>query len=272
MSSPALLLGVLLALGAGGSARSPGELPEDAEQEHGYYLRQLFGQYGSNGTLPSEGLARLLGSLGLGRVRVVRIQHEELGHAHASHLDVLEVQEEKHRHRHPLREHGEHAPSTPEPAALAWALLAVLAVSLPSALAVPLVPLLGRSSLRSLLSFLVALAVGTLCGDALLHPLAARAAFSHSLSSGLSTALAVLCHELPHELGESLSPSLSPSPRSWGHPPNPAVWPQLPEALRGSGGGTWSRFALQNAGFVLGAGIMLGIALAEGHLRSWLQP
>ncbi|NXJ21725.1 S39A5 protein, partial [Dicrurus megarhynchus] len=89
--------------------------------------------------------------------------------------------------------------------------------------------------------------------------LAIGAAFSHSLSSGLSTALAVLCHELPHELGESLPPAL----------------PQLPEALRGSEGpgeDTWSRFLLQNAGFLLGAGIMLGIALAEGHLRAWLQP
>ncbi|NWH85600.1 S39A6 protein, partial [Aegithalos caudatus] len=138
------------------------------------------------------------------------------------------------------------------------------------------------------------------------------AAFSHSLSSGLSTALAVLCHELPHELGDlavllragtaprSLlflnllsallsclgvvagvalaSPagsarrwpcSATSFPTSWVTPLAP---PQLPEALRGSGEGSWSRFLLQNAGFVLGAGIMLGIALAEGHLRSWLQP
>ncbi|NWI00250.1 S39AA protein, partial [Tichodroma muraria] len=51
-----------------------------------------------------------------------------------------------------------------------------------------------------------------------------------------------------------------------------ALADMLPEALRGSGEGTWSRFLLQNAGFLLGAGIMLGIALAEGHLRSWLQP
>uniref|UniRef100_A0A674G7B4 Uncharacterized protein n=1 Tax=Taeniopygia guttata TaxID=59729 RepID=A0A674G7B4_TAEGU len=97
----------LLLLGAPrGAAGVPGRLPEDAEQEHGYYLRQLFGQYGHNGTLPFEGLARLLGSLGLGTVRVVQIQHEELGHGHAAHLDLLEVQEDKHRHRHPLREHG----------------------------------------------------------------------------------------------------------------------------------------------------------------------
>ncbi|NXK71052.1 S39A6 protein, partial [Sylvietta virens] len=51
-----------------------------------------------------------------------------------------------------------------------------------------------------------------------------------------------------------------------------ALADMLPEALRGSGGGSWSRLALQNAGFLLGAGIMLGIALAEGHLRAWLQP
>ncbi|XP_041263586.1 zinc transporter ZIP5 [Onychostruthus taczanowskii] len=487
MSRPALLLAVLglLLLGVGGApgtAGTPALLPEDAAQEHGYYLRQLFGQYGQNGTLPFEGLARLLGSLGLGRVQVVQIQHEELGHGHVSHLDLLEVQEDKHRHRHPLWEHGGDAapstggplspppsqtPSWPEPVpaeppgaagvprqyqptlsllgrvlglehssdhphhdclnvtqllvnfgldpvaqltpeqftllcpallyqidsrvcirhrdevtlpppggtlwpALGWALLAVLSVSLPSALAVLLLPLRARGSFRSLLAFLVALAVGTLCGDALLHlwphaqgkhpeapgepspavlqglavlggiyllfvlelllgmlrsrreatghphgetpapspagtelrhltapeaelelrppepsrgpphghshgpalppgpgaadivwmvvlgdgvhnltdGLAIGAAFSHGLSSGLSTALAVLCHELPHELGDC----------------------PLPEALRGSGEGTWSRFVLQNAGFLLGAGIMLGIALAEGHLRSWLQP
>ncbi|XP_031949713.1 zinc transporter ZIP5 [Corvus moneduloides] len=565
MSPPGLLLGVLglLALGTGGSPgtpAAPGELPEDAAQEHGYYLQQLFGQYGANGTLPFEGLARLLGSLGLGRVQVVQIQHEELGHGHVSHLDLLEVQEDKHRHSHPLWEHGgDAAPSAPttdgphspppsrtpswvEPVpaeppgaggasrqfqptlsllgrvlglehssadhphddclnvtqllvnfgldsvpqltpeqftllcpallyqidsrvciqhsdevtlpppggalwpALGWGLLAVVSVSLPSALAVLLVPLLSRGSFRSLLAFLVALAVGTLCGDALLHlwphaqgrhqeppgepgpevlqglavlgglyllfllelllgmlrrrreatghphgetpglaagvpasprggtelrhltapdpelelrrpeppqgpshghshghshgpalplgsgaadivwmvvlgdgihnltdGLAIGAAFSHSLSSGLSTALAVLCHELPHELGDlAVLLRAGTAPRSVlllnllsallsclgvvagaalgqsGTPLAPwlltatagiflyvALADMLPEALRGSEGpgeGTWSRFLLQNAGFLLGAGIMLGIALAEGHLRAWLQP
>ncbi|KAM6994084.1 zinc transporter ZIP5 [Passerculus sandwichensis] len=547
MRRPGLLLAPLLpllVLGAGGApgpAGTPGRLPEGAEQEHGYYLRQLFGAYGENGTLPSEGLARLLGSLGLGRVQVVQIQHEELGHGHVSHLDLLEVQQDKHRHRHPAWEHGgETAPSTggtlspppsqtpswPQPVpteppgaagvprgyrptlsllgrvlalehssadhphddclnvtqllgnfgldsvaqltpeqftllcpallyqidsrvcirhrdevtlpppgaalwpALGWALLAVLSVSLPSVLAVLLLPLRARGSFRSLLAFLVALAVGTLCGDALLHlwphaqgrhpeapgdpspavlqglavlggiyalfvlelllamlrrrreatgrshgetpglapsragtelrllaapeaeqeprppgpphghshgpalppgpgaadivwmvvlgdgvhnlsdGLAIGAAFSHSVSSGLSTALAVLCHELPHELGDlALLLRAGAAPRSLlllsllsallsclaagagvalgrsGTPLAPwllaatagvflyvALADMLPEALRGSAEGTWGRFALQNAGFLLGAGIMLGIALAEGHLRSWLQP
>ncbi|KAM4880921.1 zinc transporter ZIP5 [Sylvia borin] len=585
MSRPRLLLFLLLALGPGGCSGTPERRAEDAEQEHVYYLRQLFGAYGENGTLPFEGLSRLLGSLGLGRVQVVRIEHQESGHHPVGHLDVLEVQQERHRHRH--RERGGDAPgmegtrspppsgtpswlkpSAPDPAgvprlqqptlnllgrvltlehssdahphhdclnvsqlllnfgldsvaqlspeqftllcpallyqidsrvcirhsedtalppprpalapALGWTLVAVVAVSVPSALAVVAVPLLGRATFRSLLAFLVALAVGTLCGDALLHlwphaqaphaeapgpapapapallqglavlggiyglfvlelllgvlrarraaspgagtgahrsvrpaagtelrqltapdtdpelrppeeppqgpshghthgdtlghshgdthghshghthgdthghshgdthgdtlghshghshghsrgpaaadmvwmvvlgdgvhnlsdGLAIGAAFSQSLSSGLSTALAVLCHELPHELGDlAVLLRAGASPRSLlllnalsallsclgglsgvllahsGTPLAPwlltatagiflyvALADMLPEALRGSGGGTWSRFALQNAGFVLGAGLMLSIALGEGHLNSWLQP
>ncbi|KAM8990472.1 LOW QUALITY PROTEIN: zinc transporter ZIP5-like [Ara ararauna] len=522
-----LVLPLLLALGS-------------AAPEHGGYLRRLFGHYGgANGTLPSEGLARLLGSLGLGRVQVVQIQHEELGHGHVSHLDVLDVQEDRHRHRHPLREHGGDpgtaAPRSPRPtraesagkplptappasrgappvpglsllgrvlglerssaehpqhdclnvsqllgsvgleaaaqltpeqfsllcpallyqidsrvciqhsddvelpppgggpwAALGWGLLAVAFVSLPSALSVALVPLLSRSFFRSLLAFLVALAVGTLCGDALLHlwphaqgkhpeaaepgpavlqglavlggiyllfllelllgmlrrsreatgptpdvgagvlaplrggaeprptapegevelrprgpphghshgpalpprPAAADvvwmvvlgdgvhnltdgvaigAAFSHSIPSGLSTALAVLCHELPHELGDlAVLLRAGTAPRTilllnllsallscLGAAAGAAVgqsaahltpWiltltagiflyvalaDMLPEALRcaeGPGEGSWGRFLLQNAGFLLGSGIMMGIALAEGHVRAWLQP
>ncbi|XP_061471157.1 zinc transporter ZIP5 [Rhineura floridana] len=80
-------------------------LPEDAAQEQGYYLQQLFGQYGENGTLSFEGLTRLLLSLGLGKVQVVEIEHEALGHGHVSHLDILEVQENKHLHSHSALEH-----------------------------------------------------------------------------------------------------------------------------------------------------------------------
>ena len=47
--------------------------------------------------------------------------------------------------------------------------MAVAFISVPSALAVAVVPLLSRGQFHALLSFLVALAVGTLCGDALLH-------------------------------------------------------------------------------------------------------
>uniref|UniRef100_A0A8C3K1B8 Solute carrier family 39 member 5 n=1 Tax=Calidris pygmaea TaxID=425635 RepID=A0A8C3K1B8_9CHAR len=261
MAPHGLLLGVLglLALGAGGPSAPP--LPEDAAQETGYYLQQLFGQYGANGTLPSEGLARLLGSLGLGRVQVVRIQHEELGHAgpdpagEGAGLGALQRRPPPPRRERGLGGWGDMlgpplgipncslspsgtwgppaplpptahcppcpcppptpqclnvtqllvnfgldaasqltpeqftllcpallyqidsrvciqspgpSPSPPDPS-LGWGLLAVTLLSLPSALAVLLVPLLSRGFFRSLLAFLVALAVGTLCGDALLH-------------------------------------------------------------------------------------------------------
>lgn len=97
---------------AGGAA---GLLLEDATQEQGYYLQQLFRQYGENGTLSFEGLTRLLLSLGLGKVQVVEIEHEELGHGHVSHLDILEVQENKHLHFHSALDHiskSEHGAKT----------------------------------------------------------------------------------------------------------------------------------------------------------------
>nr|XP_024646196.1 zinc transporter ZIP5 [Macaca nemestrina] len=50
-----------------------------AEQEQNHYLAQLFGLYGENGTLTAGGLARLLHSLGLGRVQGLRLgQHGPL--------------------------------------------------------------------------------------------------------------------------------------------------------------------------------------------------
>uniref|UniRef100_A0A8C4VUR9 Solute carrier family 39 member 5 n=1 Tax=Gopherus evgoodei TaxID=1825980 RepID=A0A8C4VUR9_9SAUR len=225
-------------------ARAPAPL-EDAEQEQGYYLQQLFGLYGENGTLSFHGLTRLLQSLGLGHVQVVEMEHEALGHGHVTHLDILEVQDNKHRHSHSALEHAGDPPGlprltllervlaldhsivdhlhedclnvtqllvnfglntgsqiTPEQftllcpallyqidsrvcirpgplppscltllplAVLGWGFLAITLISLPSALALLLVPFLGRDFGRLLLAFLVALAVGTLCGDALLH-------------------------------------------------------------------------------------------------------
>uniref|UniRef100_A0A674JZX8 Solute carrier family 39 member 5 n=1 Tax=Terrapene triunguis TaxID=2587831 RepID=A0A674JZX8_9SAUR len=250
---PRLLLAGLwvAALLLPGECRPPPGLPasapaplEDAEQEQGYYLQQLFGLYGENGTLSFHGLTRLLRSLGLGQVQVVEMEHEALGHGHVSHLDILEVQDNKHRHSHSALEHAGPPPApprltllervlaldhsvtdhlhedclnvtqllvnfglnavsqitpeqftllcpallyqidsrvcvrhhdqlTPEPLAGAlwpgWGFLAITLISLPSALALLLVPFLGRDFGRLLLAFLVALAVGTLCGDALLH-------------------------------------------------------------------------------------------------------
>ncbi|MGH0178933.1 UNVERIFIED_CONTAM: hypothetical protein FKN15_077971 [Acipenser sinensis] len=64
--------------------------------------------------------------------------------------------------------------------ALLWSSVALTVISVPSLLALSLVPLLTSSSFRSLLSFLVALAVGTLCGDALLHLLPHAQQGSHA--------------------------------------------------------------------------------------------
>nr|XP_048688262.1 zinc transporter ZIP5 [Caretta caretta] len=90
-------------------ASAPAPLGE-AEQEQGYYLQQLFGLYGENGTLSFHGLTRLLRSLGLGRVQVVEMEHEALGHGHVAHLDVLEVQD-KHRRQSALEHAGAEPPS-----------------------------------------------------------------------------------------------------------------------------------------------------------------
>lgn len=63
---------VWMTLGSvGGSAPNLGP----AEQEQNHYLAQLFGLYGENGTLTAGGLARLLHSLGLGRVQALRLGH-----------------------------------------------------------------------------------------------------------------------------------------------------------------------------------------------------
>ncbi|XP_072927393.1 zinc transporter ZIP10-like isoform X1 [Hemitrygon akajei] len=76
-----------------------------AVTEQQYYLMQFFRLYGENGRLSFEGLRKLLTNLGLGEVQVVEIQHEDLGHDHVSHLDVLELQENKHVHSHTTLEH-----------------------------------------------------------------------------------------------------------------------------------------------------------------------
>eukprot|EP00061_Rhincodon_typus_P004778 g23412.t1 len=92
--------------GTGGEPRSrDARAILEAVTEQRYYLSRLFGHYGQGGRISSEGLHRLLESLGLGQVQVVEIEHEELGHAHVSHLDALELQERKHVHSHTTQDH-----------------------------------------------------------------------------------------------------------------------------------------------------------------------
>ncbi|XP_064420103.1 zinc transporter ZIP10 [Latimeria chalumnae] len=70
----------------------------EAEREQTYFIEKLFDRYGENGRLSFYGLEKLLASLGLGEVKVVEMEHEDVGHDHISHLDILEVQEGKHSH------------------------------------------------------------------------------------------------------------------------------------------------------------------------------
>ncbi|XP_051865337.1 zinc transporter ZIP10 [Pristis pectinata] len=73
--------------------------------EQRYYLLQLFQHYGENGKLSFDGLSRLLANLGLGEVQVLEIEHEDMGHDHVSHLDLLDLQENRHVHSHTALEH-----------------------------------------------------------------------------------------------------------------------------------------------------------------------
>ncbi|EDO42960.1 predicted protein [Nematostella vectensis] len=50
-----------------------------------------------------------------------------------------------------------------------YGLLSITIISLSSLLAIAIIPLLGKAAYAKIMSFLVALAIGTLSGDALLH-------------------------------------------------------------------------------------------------------
>lgn len=82
------------------NGRTEPALNKEAEDRQKYYIEKLFERYGENGKLSFFGLEKLLTSLGLGEVKVVEINHEDIGHDHVSHLDMLEVQEGKHSHSH----------------------------------------------------------------------------------------------------------------------------------------------------------------------------
>ncbi|XP_077175628.1 zinc transporter ZIP10 isoform X2 [Paroedura picta] len=79
------------------SESTPNKEAEDAQK---YYIEKLFDRYSDNGKLSFWGLEKLLTSLGLGEVKVVEINHEDVGHDYVSHLDLIEVQEGRHSHAH----------------------------------------------------------------------------------------------------------------------------------------------------------------------------
>lgn len=68
------------------------------EEEQRFYIQKLFSRYGQKGRLDFQGFQSLLFSLGLGEVKLVGVDHEDLGHDHVAHLDLLDMQEGLHSH------------------------------------------------------------------------------------------------------------------------------------------------------------------------------
>ncbi|NXW54732.1 S39AA protein, partial [Eurystomus gularis] len=91
----------------GGTESAPSKFSTlQAENEQKCYIEKIFDRYGENGRLSFFGLEKLLISLGLGEVKVVMINHDDIGHDHVSHLYALEVQEGKHAHSHNHHSHS----------------------------------------------------------------------------------------------------------------------------------------------------------------------
>lgn len=93
------------------------------EEEQRFYIQQLFRRYGQKDRLDFQGFQSLLISLGLGEVKVVGVEHEDLGHDHVAHLDLLDMQKGLHSHSSDHegngqghgRGHSQHKPSPHHP-------------------------------------------------------------------------------------------------------------------------------------------------------------
>ncbi|XP_072253981.1 zinc transporter ZIP10 [Leuresthes tenuis] len=67
-------------------------------EEQRFYIQQLFNRYGQKDRLDFQGFQNMLFSLGLGEVKVLGVDHEDLGHDHVAHLELLDLQEGLHLH------------------------------------------------------------------------------------------------------------------------------------------------------------------------------
>ncbi|XP_034064639.1 zinc transporter ZIP10 [Gymnodraco acuticeps] len=105
--------------GATFSSESKSPPGQTLEKEQHYYIQQLFSRYGQQDKLDFEGFQSLLFSLGLGEVKLVDAQHEELGHDHVAHLDLVDVQKGHHSHASTTDGHGHghphHKPASHHP-------------------------------------------------------------------------------------------------------------------------------------------------------------
>ncbi|XP_028992488.1 zinc transporter ZIP10 [Betta splendens] len=84
--------------GATGPTESTRPKGDPLEVEQHFYIQQLFRRYGQRDRLDFHGFQSLLLSLGLGEVKVVGVEHEDLGHDHVAHLDLLDMQKGLHSH------------------------------------------------------------------------------------------------------------------------------------------------------------------------------
>ncbi|XP_041858007.1 zinc transporter ZIP10 [Melanotaenia boesemani] len=103
------------------SSESRSHQKEALEEEQQFYIQQLFSRYGQKDRLDFQGFQNLLFSLGLGEVKVVGVEHDDLGHDHVAHLDLLDVQEGLHSHspskegHHHGHDHSHHTPRSHRP-------------------------------------------------------------------------------------------------------------------------------------------------------------
>ncbi|CAB0036867.1 unnamed protein product [Trichogramma brassicae] len=125
-----------------------------------FFTKKLFEQYGDGENMTIEGFERLLEQLGLFQKQIQQ-QHQHV-HSHA------------HSHTHEPATGTNERPSidaNQSSSRLVWvySTVSILIISLCGLLGVAVIPVMGKSYYQQLIQFLVALAVGTLCGDAFIH-------------------------------------------------------------------------------------------------------
>ncbi|KAI8428033.1 hypothetical protein MSG28_002327 [Choristoneura fumiferana] len=179
-------------------------LVQPAEVAEKYFINKIFDKYGDKGVITFEGFEHLLDSLGLGG-RVFTSPHDLSDHR--INGSFKQLHDTQHRHRRsptpsePILKKSCLSPKDilevygmeSEPGVITinpqrfldmcpalvyqldqrsswiYATLSILVISATGLLGVAIVPLLKSAIFSQVLHFLVAVAVGTLCGDALLH-------------------------------------------------------------------------------------------------------